>query len=153
MSVGTYHILPQVQKVRGDEIEVLCKNVRYFPIEQGGETRFKRLPKPFLQIKLRHERATEEEALRVKCRVEDGQLTSFVIQQPDKLQHPTFKTGKGKQRKEHIDYSAEPVRVPGLKEPHKDLASFVARSKRVFGDNLTSQMLMLFEATMIDTEE
>jgi len=146
---ATYTIVPQEKTVKGEVVTVLCKDIRFFPIEKPNEEmRFGKLKNPIFQIKLQHEKATPEEALRIKCNVDNGEIASFVVQQPDKMEQPTFTTGKGKTRRKVPDYYAEPVRVPGVKEVFKNPARFVEFSKRAFGEEMTSTMLSLFEEAM-----
>lgn len=66
-----YFIVPQVRRIKGEEVEVPCKLIKIFPTEdkKTGETRWLRLVEPFGQVLLADRRNPGSKPIKVKLRL------------------------------------------------------------------------------------
>lgn len=150
MAKTNWAVVPQTITVKGEEVEVMVKNVRFFPIEKGGEiTGFGRLKKPILQITVQHH--TGGDPLRVKWTAEPGTNGKFAIQWPDKVGPKMITTGSGKGFRKPFSTlqkipcpSGAMVRTPGEKDEYDTYSEFYSAACKRFGEIVANECLDLF---------
>jgi hypothetical protein len=134
-------IIEQEETVGREKIPVLCKNVRFFPMEKQGEIHFGKLGFLLLQVIVENEKGYQ---LRLKLNASEGiRFPRFVIAHPDKMDYPTIKVGAGRNRKEMPDTLSPKVRKPGEKET-LNTTDFENRVSKMFGQEAKDRIMGLF---------
>ena len=139
-----WQIKTQEEKVGREVVQVKCKNVRMFPIEQGGQVvGFGKLGFLLLQVIVVDEKGDER---KLKLSTYRGiHDPKFTVQYPDKLVYKTYFTGQGKTRKEWADTLSQKVVKKGEKEEY-DLPDFEKRLKGMVGAGLAEEIMQEFLA-------
>jgi hypothetical protein len=146
-----WKIIDQEESQGRYKVTVRCKRIRFFPIEgKGGETHFKPLAFPLLQVILKDEKSGVE--IKVKCNATDLNHPTFIIHHPDKLERPTMIVGEGKRRREVPDMLAPLERVPGEKERHT-LKTIEERLSQFAGVLVATEVMDLFAIKLALIEE
>lgn len=148
----TWTIIMQEESVGKLKLPVRCKALRFFPMETGGgETIFKALAFPILQVIVRDGKGN---TLKLKCNAGRGiNNPEFTVQHPDTEEHPTMIVGEGKRRREVPDMLAAKVKKAGEKERYSTLAAFKSRVSPFLGAELTEEIISLFAARLAEIEQ
>lgn len=138
-----YEVVMQEEVYGKTRIPTQCKRLRSFPIEgkkkQG--TSWCGIKFPLLQVIVQDEKGSR---LRFKLNLSDGiEFPKFVVQHPNRMQHPTIIVGEGKRKKEIPDLLSPMVEVQGVKENY-DATDFEKRITQVCGAAVATEVLNLF---------
>lgn len=79
----SWSIVPQIEKVRKVETEVLCKHLKAFPIENAGELAFGRFKFMMLRVILQHKIEGKQHVITYNDR---GGFNTFIYHWPSKSQ-------------------------------------------------------------------
>lgn len=78
-----WKIIEQIEKVKKQEFKVKCKNLRFFPIQNNGETAFGRFKFLMLKVILQHEREGKDHFITYN---DKGGYNTFIYHWPNKSQ-------------------------------------------------------------------
>jgi hypothetical protein len=133
----------QIEKHGRNEVPVLCKHVKFFPIEQGGRVvDFGRLKPLVFSVIVNFGKTS----LKMTMSISKGEFTfpQFTIHHPDTMGLPEIWVGQGKTRRKIKDMLSPEVKIPGLKEKYPYKFDFERRLKQIGGDALHAEVMKLF---------
>jgi len=81
--MNAWKIIPQIEKAKKAETEVLCKHLKAFPIENNGDTVFGRFKFLMLRVILQHDVEKKDHVITYNDR---GGYNTFIYHWPDKKQ-------------------------------------------------------------------
>jgi len=79
----SWHIVPQTEKIKKEEVEVKCKHLKAFPINNNGETVFGRFKFLMLRVIMQHEKEQKDHVITYNDR---GGFNTFIYHWPTKAQ-------------------------------------------------------------------
>jgi hypothetical protein len=142
-----WHLEMQTEKQGKNEVEVLCKHIRFFPKmgSTGQVEGFGKLKPLVLGLLLRSDAGYE---VKVTMCVQHGdiQFTSYTITHPDTMGKPMIVIGQGKNRRKIKDELSPDVKIPGQKEKFPYEMDFEKRMLQFGGPTLLAEVMDAFVA-------
>lgn len=150
--MSKFTVVPQIIKVKGVEIPVLCKQVKFAPQKDantGEVIGFIPLKLLILKIVLQHEKGGQHYV------TWNGKAKSYVWHWPGKTDYPVLrdldrrkvKDGKGRDVK---DTMAQPVEHPGETRSFSTDEEFYGFAVKMCGKETADEIVELFIAKMLE---
>jgi hypothetical protein len=79
----SWNIIPQIEKIKKEEVEVKCKHLKAFPIDNNGETVFGRFKFLMLRVIMQHDKEQKDHVITYNDR---GGFNTFIYHWPTKAQ-------------------------------------------------------------------
>lgn len=167
--MATFKIVPQTEKVNGEEIETFCKHVKCYPVEKRTG---KKVDKGFgyfgfliLKVVLRCEETGAEHSITYSNAKQapmgydvpkqwlchKGEIGKFIYHWPDRMEHPKIRVGAGKSMRRHYDSRrvvedtlSPKVRVPGPTKEFETAEVLTVWLVERLGFEMAEQIITLF---------
>lgn len=138
VTTTTWQIVPQIKKMRGEEIEVLIKTLNYYPSEDkdGGKVKFLRLKFPIVQVCINLAGSTTDPIRLRRC---NG---CYSVCWPDYERPKLIEVSKGRKALDRLEPGT--VRVRGDREEFPSLATMTTYVAKRFGEQVANDARALF---------